>query len=294
MPKENTHLYFARELLDSLVVAPFMPAIMNHQHAYLLGAVIPDTCYYGTSRQVISMSENIHGKDGRSAADYLLALADNIADERDLALILGSCTHCALDVILHLPIGALCVPSGDGGPDRKIEATRMHNRLETALDASLGHSLRVHRLLRSSDMDGSAFTRLAEKDFALAPGQLKRTFKRQLFCNRLFVLSPAWQTLQYMLATGMISDRTLSGLFYADARALPVPGTWRWKDPEDDSAHYATIGKLFARASQLARDMMRAMWDFTRGDITRERLQDLLPAETLDTGTLPKNQYAVE
>ncbi len=101
MPKENTHLNFAYGLLEEFQGHDILKDVSENIRHYLLGSIIPDTFYYGSSASLRRISESFHGKDGNPTNKTIVQVLDHARDKKDISFILGFISHCALDITFH-------------------------------------------------------------------------------------------------------------------------------------------------------------------------------------------------
>jgi hypothetical protein len=287
MPKENTHLWFGRSLLEEMRNDKMLAAITGNMARYYLGSIIPDTFFY--SRSLEKISEVIHGKDGQPTNIMILTVLDQAKGPEDIAFILGYITHCALDITFHPMIDSLCGDYYDEDPVRREDAMAMHRSLETCIDIRIGNSLRIHKLVSPRLLRGLAFEDIVGRAFAATPGRLERTLLLQVLLNVLFASPAAYLLLSSLQGLGILKARTLLALFYGGIKnpdtCIHDPVSYR--NPAIGAELVESLSALFARARTKARPMMEAAWGFTEGSVSREQLIEFIPGENLSTGELP-------
>ena len=90
MPKENTHLFFARELTNTVLDVEIVAMISRHISHFYLGSVIPDTFYYGNTAKIITVSDSLHGKDGNPTGSIVIEMLDQAKNPADIVFAMGS------------------------------------------------------------------------------------------------------------------------------------------------------------------------------------------------------------
>lgn len=287
MCKENTHLWFARGLLDDCTGTALPKDVSDHLSGYLLGAVIPDTFFYGPGKTLPRISESFHGKDGNPTNTIIIQVLDAARGPRDMAFILGYITHCALDITFHPVIYSLAGNYYDNDPGKRKQAAYRHRHLETCLDRDLDNAMRLHRLVRTSHLHGLVFEEIVSRSFQVSIAEIRQSLGRQIFFNRLFTSRGAYSLAKMAVAAGMADDPSYLGLFYADAaRDERFPASVSFADPVDRREKRTSAPELFMQARVLAGSMMEAAHAYWRDDIDREALIQAVPGLSLDTGRL--------
>jgi hypothetical protein len=287
MPKENTHLLFAHGLLEDLTGRPMLKEISEHQDAYLLGSIIPDTFYYAPGKELTRIAEAFHGRDGNPTNTTIIQVLQAARGPRDVAFILGYLTHCALDITFHPVVYYLSGNYYDQDPVKKQQAVHRHRQLETCMDASLENPLRFHRLIRSRFLKGLVFEEVVSSEYRTHTGDIRASLRRQIVFNLLFTSTVAYRLARVAVRLGMAKDPSYLGLFYADvSRYACLPSPLRVADLVEGSERTTSVAELFTRARGLACTMMEAAYAFRKGDAGMDELLRAIPGVSLDTGML--------
>lgn len=285
--KENTHLHFAYGLLEDLRGQPVWRDISAHVSHYLLGSVIPDTFYYGSSASYRRISESLHGKDGNPTNATILQVLESSREHNDLAFILGFITHCALDITFHPIVYYLSGNYYDETPEKRNHAVYLHRHLETCLDLDIGNTMRFHRIIRTRQLEGLVFERIISERFGVSAKSLRHCLRRQICYNFLFTSSAAYTIATAAARSGLFADTSQLGLFYADAsHGDRFPSLIEAADLIDGTPRATTVDELFLAARTLAKTMMEAACGYWNGFLTREELIHVIPGLSLDTGRL--------
>jgi hypothetical protein len=285
MPKENTHIFFASELMQRLEHAELRHMLESHREYYFLGAVIPDTMYYSRREDI---SDTLHGKSGNLTNELILDMLEQGGNERDLAFCCGYISHCALDITFHPMVYYLSGDYYDPDPSRREHAAYMHRHIETCLDSFIENRMRMHALLKGSLIEGLVFERIASQRFSVDIREIRRALRTQLWMNRLFTSRAGYVVYVFLCRLGLIRDRTLKGLFYADIahEACLDFSMISYRDILTGEGRQTTSQKLFGQAVSRAAAMLAPAYAYTQGAISREELIRAIPGESLNTGTL--------
>ena len=292
MPKENTHIYFASELMRHLPDAELRHILESHRTYVFLGAVIPDTMYYSRREDI---ADTLHGKSGNLTNELILDMLEktelnlqNTEAERDLAFCCGYISHCALDITFHPMVYYLSGDYYDPDPVRREQAVYLHRHIETCLDVFINNPMRMHELLQSSLMEGLAFERIVSRRFSAGIRDIRRALQTQLRMNRLFTSRAGYVIFSLLCRLGLIHDWTLKGLFYANIKheACIDFSILNYQNILTGEGRQTTLQKLFKQATSRAITMLTRAYAYTRGAISQEELIQAIPGESLNTGML--------
>ena len=290
MPKENTHLWFANEVLQSYPDHQLVRDVSGHIGRFYLGSFIPDTFFYASTERLVGISETLHGKNNTPTNEAVITVLDHAGGMHDIAFILGYVTHCALDIVFHPVINAIAGDYYDEDPAQRSRSVYLHRWIETCLDDRLGNRLRIYRLTRPALVKDLAYEDFIVSKFHAPSTALRRTLSRQLLFNRLFASRRAYAVFKLLHGLGALRSRELLSLFYGDVKngceglgeptaCFGVQTGAEFLPPDPDI--------LFSRARGKALAMMRAAYGFAKGSVSEEQLLEAIPGENLGTGELP-------
>jgi len=149
MPKENTHLYFAKRLLDNPVEKEIMEPMGNSKREFYLGCIFPDCFYYHPQKDVEALSDRLHGR-GENAGQMIIAFLKTAKKNRsiqDYAFTMGYISHWSLDKIFHSVILQLCGDFPDPRSGKGLNTVYHHRLLETDLDRRVNNGCYVHKMI---------------------------------------------------------------------------------------------------------------------------------------------------
>jgi hypothetical protein len=285
MPKENTHIYFASELLRDIPDAKLRHILESYRKYFFLGAIFPDTMYYSRREDI---ADTLHGKSGNLTNEPILDMLEKAEDERDFAFCCGYISHCALDITFHPMVYYLSGDYYDPDPVRREHAAYLHRHIETCLDVFIKNPLRMHELLQCSLMEGLAFEKIVSRGFSVGIREIRRALQTQLRMNRLFTSRAGYVIFSFLCRLGLIHDWTLKGLFYANIKheAGIDFSILNYQDILTGEGRQSTLQKLFEQATSRAITMLTRAYAYSRRVISREELIHAIPGESLNTGTL--------
>ncbi len=285
MPKENTHVFFASGLLRDIPDTALRELLESNREYYFLGSFIPDTLYYSRRPDI---ADTLHGKAGNLTNEPVLDMLEHKKDRRDLALCLGYISHCALDITFHPVVYYLSGDYYDPDPARREHACYMHRHIETSLDVFIRNPLRIHKLLQAGLLNGLCFERIVSEKFSITLKEIRRALHTQLLMNGLFTTRTGYMICSVLCRLGLIPDKTIKGLFYANLGHEPAIdlSAIHYRDILTGEERQTTPDQLFMQATSRAVAMLTGAYRYSLGMISKEELIRDIPGESLNTGAL--------
>lgn len=291
MPKENTHLYFAHQIIDQTEQAEWRRIANENLQAYYLGSVMPDTFYYSPKAAVRSISEILHGRHGELTNGIIFDLLDQArehASEADLAFALGYLTHEALDITFHPLIYYLSGNYFDEDEGRRLEAMYLHRHLETFLDRKVNENFFFHDLIRLKVIKKLHFPELLKAKFGVKTGETAELLIRKNLASLFQNSTLAYYFVYSLFKLGVKKAKLFYGLFYpnlnADARIIPDLVDYR--DIITGHPKRELITDLFDQADDLASDYFEAAFNYYQGKIDRTEGEKFIRGESFNTGRI--------
>jgi hypothetical protein len=288
MPKENTHIWFAYNILGRFKEDVAARLVSTHIYEYLLGSFSPDTFFYSGHPEIEQISEVIHGKNNIPTNEVPIALIENAEHAGDIAFALGFLTHCALDIVMHPVIYYLTGNYYDDDPVKMSHSRYRHALFETGLDIKIRNSLRMHRLPFKKLFDCLTFPRYIASRFGSQKNLITGTLKKQLFANMLFSSNLGYLVLKPLIMTGKFGDPYILGLCYKEAGHSwqDIADSYSIRDIICGEEKNVTIEGLFRKAEAKALSMVDSAFEYSRGSISKKELLIAVPGENLGTGKI--------
>lgn len=289
MPKENTHLYFAHQVVETLPDEQMADSIRQEMGVFYFGSVIPDSFYYSKDRSTVKISEYLHGKDGNLTNEFifdLLKKAKETRSHKDLAFALGYITHCVLDIVFHPIIYYLSGNYYDQDPLRADEAVYLHRHLETELDARVNQSFYFDKLIKLSFLNELSFDEVVIKKFGIARLNLLKVLKRKALLLKALHYDWLYYVIALLYALGLVKRPVLLGIFYRNLKHEDrhLPDYIEYRDLITGELQKTTIQELFYVARHMAKDRLEAAWAYYHGRIKREEAIKVIRGESLSCG----------
>lgn len=289
MPKENTHLYFAHQVVEILPDERMADLIRQEMGVFYFGSVIPDTFYYAKEREVMKISEFLHGKDGNLTNEFifdLLKKAKETQSEKDLVFALGFITHCVLDMVFHPVIYYLSGNYYDADSEKADEAIYLHRHLETELDARINQAFYYEKLIKLSFLDDLSFDEVAIKKFQISRTQLLNALKRKARLLRALHYDWLYYVVDFLFVLGIMKRPIYLSIFYRNLKHddRHLPDYIEYKDLITGAPLKTTVQELFYKARHLAKDRIEAAWAYYHGQTHRPEAMKIIKGESLDCG----------
>lgn len=266
MPKENTHLYFAKRLLDSPVEKEIMEPVGNSKQEFFLGCIFPDSFYYHPQKEVEALSDRLHGR-GENAGQMFIAFLKTAKKNRsiqDYSFIMGYISHWSLDKIFHPVIEQLC---GDyPHPHSGIGLTTVyhHRLLETDLDHRVNSGCYVHEMIDLNALSSLYAMQLLAEHTGIDEAEFRTAFERQKRINRMMTKKWAYIWARLLKLAGKKGMNDILPLFYAHLKTHREPFPDAVYDESSENSHrkYRSVKDLFRQAEAFARSVSRPAHGF--------------------------------
>ena len=271
MPKENTHLHFAKKIRE--INLDLQKIIDENINYFYLGSITPDAFYYSNKKEIKEISNFIHGGKGNPTNKIifdLLDLAKKNRDEKLLAFTFGFLTHCYLDITFHPVVNHFALKS-----DYK------HRRIEVVLDEKVTDDFYFDNLIDrklfelKNEKTDKNLIEILSGSLNISAKDTKDSFKRQFLFNKLFKSKYISKILCLLYKIPTFSIRNNLAFFYG-------------KRPDDeDSTYFVDMIKheeLFAIADQKTKSALISAHRYFMGEVGREEAEKNIVGESLDTG----------
>jgi len=291
VPTENTHLYFAHQLIEQTEQAEWKRVVKENLQAYYLGSVMPDTFYYSPKAAVREVSEILHGRHGELTNSMVFDLLDQARErvsEADLAFTLGYLTHAALDITFHPLIYFLSGNYFDEDEGRRLEAMYLHRHLETYLDRKVNENFFFHDLIRLQVIKKLDFPEILKEKYDIKKAETAELLIRKNLISLMQNSRLAYYFVYGLFKLGVKSVKILYGLFYQNLKADSriIPDLVDYKDIITGHPKRALIPDLFDQADDLASDYFETAFAYYQGGISRLEAEKFIRGESLNTGRI--------
>ena len=281
MPKENTHAFFAQNVVFDLEKQnPLLAKKIKKNMAYFkMGSYFPDIFFYSSEFEKIS--KIIHGENKEKTNQFIFYLLEKISakDEKSFSFICGILCHFGLDIVFHPMIFSL---TGDFEKDPSAEYC--HIQFETALDKKLTPALHLEKNLKI--LKNLEVIEVIEKYFQIEKTSVYKIYNKHLFFNRLFRIAPLYFIVLFFFKVGLMKNKKNLGVFYADAsfNKISLPDSFYYENSISNKKEKCSISEMLDKASLLTIRYIEGAEKFIRKEISKGKLAEIIKGENLSTG----------
>jgi hypothetical protein len=288
MPFENTHLFLADKVLQSLQNEGLAGVLKGKLDYYYLGSIFPDTLFYAKDEKLSQVAYRLHGDDGRPTNRFALDVLDRIRESQslqDFAFIAGFLTHCAADITFHPIVFYISGYMPNASEQAKQKSSFLHWQYETLIDERLNDRFRFEELVR---------THLVRD--LVAPDVLgvdADTIVRHLEKQRGYFLKIRsrfyYHVFRVLSRLGLVPPESVAG-FYESLKTADIvlPERIPFCDVLSGEEMETSLEELADACVDLGGRLVGAAHDYFAGMISREQCEATLQGESLHTGVLGK------
>ncbi len=290
MPKLNTHLYFAKEISDSVAPAKLRNLLKEYRPEFLLGNIFPDIFYYSFRKKNISVSDHIHGENGIKTNKLIFDILD-IAKERGehrlLVFVWGMLAHFALDAKIHPLVYYLTGNYYDHDTQRRVGAVRQHFEFEVVLDMAISKENYLENF-NANLYESEVFALLADlfQKMQIRKKEIVRFTKRAILIESRIVYSRAVYKLVRLLEKSGIIEKKYSALFYPKRKnnLISLSKKIEFHHPITGYLSKRGILDLLQEAQEEFLKKMNVAHDYYLGKINRRDGNKVITGENLNFG----------
>jgi hypothetical protein len=263
MPKENTHLFFAKMLCDDLTGKDYGSRLHDNRKAFYLGCVFPDAFFYHPRKDVEAVSKKLHdiGDQPYEIIDDFVSEARKQNSYCDLAFAMGYLSHLSLDRIFHPVIDRICKDENDRTPDKQEAEEYRHRLLETSLDRQINKTCFVTEMIDIYQLSTLISLNVLSQRVGVSENELKAAFVHQHKINKLFMKKWAYLWARLLKKLGKSSYHSILPLFYAHLKKehMAFPQEFIVSVSENGKQEEESINGLLKKAEALA----EKLFDYT-------------------------------
>ncbi|MFA6393593.1 MAG: zinc dependent phospholipase C family protein [Patescibacteria group bacterium] len=291
MPKENTHLFFARKFAGGVKDREAEKIINANLDYFYFGAVAPDIFFYGRNETELKISAALHGKDGEPTNEIVFEMLDFAKEkrsEKDLAFTLGYLSHSVLDGIFHPVIIYLTGNIFSREKEIYRRANYAHRKWETSLDKAINDSCYYSDLIKIEAAGKIRYADLAAKKFSLPRERTVKLIKRQALINRLIRNWAVYYFISALCRLGIYRRTEDLSLSYYNLKKGEeiIPAIIRYRDFISGEEKETSLEKLIGESAAKAEKVISAAVGYYEGKIGKKELAAIIPGESMETGKI--------
>jgi hypothetical protein len=253
------------------------------------GSIVADTFFYSANKEVMEISEKLHGKEGENTNELTFDLLDRARQSRSdhlLCMTSGYISHCVFDMIFHPVIYYLVGNYYDSDDSVRETAIYKHRLMETRLDHDINSSFYLHNILNANDGLIHECLEIIAARYNIPNGHLINAYRKQILINRCFRNGLAYR-LVYLLDKLKIGDFSkILPLFYHHLHkdSLELTEKIEYRDIVHGRELTESLADLFQTAKAESINRINAAFAYYHDRIDRAAALQIIRGESLDTG----------
>jgi len=289
LPKENTHILFINDIVNSLNCADTKAVLRANYNSLCFGSIVADTFFYSADKEVMEISEKLHGKEGENTNELTFDLLDRARQSRSdhlLCMTSGYISHCVFDMIFHPVIYYLVGNYYDSYDSVRETAIYKHRLMETRLDHDINSSFYLHNILNANDRLIHECLEIIAARYNIGNGHLIKAYKKQILINKCFRNGLAYRLIYYLDKLKIRDFSKILPLFYHHLQqdSLELAGKIEYRDIVHGREITESLADLFQTAKTESINRINAAFAYYHDRIDRAATLQIIRGESLDTG----------
>jgi len=294
MPFENTHLYLADKVKQTLQNDDLSGILEGHLDYYYLGSIFPDTLFYAKDDNLSRVAYRLHGDDGRPTSRFAFDVLDRIQESGsrpDFAFISGFLTHCAADITFHPMVFYISGYRPDADEKAKQKSSYLHWKYETLIDQLLNDQFRFEELVHPQLVRNL----VAPDVLGVDANTIIRHLEKQngYFCkiNSRFY----YHVFRLLSRLGVVPPESVAG-FYESLKTndITFPERIGYQDVVSGEVIETSLEELADQSVDLGSRLVATAYGYFKGDLARDECEAIMKGESLHTGKLGKTLQDVK
>lgn len=289
MPKENTHILLVNSIIDSLDGGEVKTLLQANYESICFGSIVADTFFYSSNKDIVNISEELHGKEGERTNGLIFDMLDHARlhkSENILCFAMGYISHCVFDMTFHPVIYYLTGNYYDEDATRSDQAVYRHRLIETKLDKHINGSYYLDKILAVNNKIAREILEIIAAKYNITNGDLIKAYKKQIRINKCFRSGFIYKLIYLLNKMKILDYKNILPLFYPHLQIDEII--------IDEIVNYCDIlsGKKMQRNLS---DLLKAVEDesikrintayaYYNDTIDRACAMEIIRGESLDTG----------
>jgi len=269
--------------------------LQANYEALCFGCVMADTFFYSSNKDIVKISERLHGKDGEKTNELTFDLLDRARQHKSvnlLCLSIGYISHCVFDIIFHPIIYSLAGNYYDKNASKSKQAIYNHRLLETRLDNNINNRYYLDKILSVNDKLIHEMLDIIAVKYNISNGDLIKAYKKQILGNKCFRNSFTHKVVYQLNKLNILNLENILPLFYNHLHIDDVEfsDTINYIDILDGQKMQVSLSDIISSAKDETIKRMNAAFDYYNDIIDKAVAIQIIRGESLDTG---KEGYSV-
>jgi hypothetical protein len=289
LPKENTHVLLVNRIINALDCGELKTLMQTNYESVCFGSIVADTFFYSSNKDVVRISEELHGKEGEKTNEIIFVLLDHARQYMSgklLCLTMGYISHCVFDIIFHPVIYSLTGNYYDKDTERSDHAVYRHRLIETKLDKHINGTYCLDKILDVNDNSVQEVLNIIAIKYKVSKGELIRTLNKQLSCNRSFRNDFIYRLIYILNKINLLNYRKILPLFYGHLHRdeIEIGEIIRYRDMLSGQEKEVRLTELLKAAENESIKRISAAYAYYNTKIDKADAMQIIRGESLDTG----------
>jgi hypothetical protein len=289
LPKENTHILFINDIIHALQCEETRSVLQANYSSLCFGSIVADTFFYSSNKDVMEISEKLHGKDGENTNELTFDLLDRARCHRSdnlLAMTVGYISHCVFDIKFHPVIYYLVGNYYDNNDSVRQTAIYRHRLMETRLDHDINNSFYLDNILSLNDKLMHEILEIIAGKYNIANGHLIKAYKKQIVINKCFRNGLAYRLIFYLDKLKIRDFSKILPLFYHHLQNdnIEIAEKLDYRDIVHGRNMTESLSNLFVSAKSESINRINAAFAYYHDRIDKAGAMQIIRGESLDTG----------
>ena len=290
MVYENTHLWAAEKIRGRIQDKVIQNIIGTNIDAYHFGAIFPDVLYYSKDPKISEAAYHLHGATGAPTNAFIFDVLDQIRgtlDQKNLAFVWGTLTHCAMDIVFHPLVFYFSGFDPKDGKRDQAKSGYLHLHYETIIDRHFNKEIFLENVVRPTVLEDLIIPCIQN----ISRQNIRNCLKTQMFYFRL-IHSRLYYLIYKVLAHIGLVDKKLVAGFYANLSvdSHKLPEVLHYRDIISGDNKEESLDGLMEEGINMAIKMIEAAYEYYAGNTSKETCKVTIAGNNMDTGRLDKTK----
>lgn len=289
MPKENTHILLVNRIINALDCGELKALMQANYESVCFGSIVADTFFYSSNKDVVRISEELHGKDGEKTNEIIFELLDHarrFTSGKLLCQTMGYISHCVFDMIFHPVIYALTGNYYDKDITRSDHAVYRHRLIETKLDNNINGTYCLDKILDVNDKSIHDILGIIATKYNISKNELISTLKKQLSSNKSFRNVIIYKLVYLLNKVKILNYKKILPLFYGHLLRdeIEIGEIIHYRDMLSGKEKKVSLTELLKAAEKESIKRISAAYAYYNIIIDKPDAMQIIRGESLDTG----------
>jgi len=289
LPKENTHILLVNRIIDALDCGELKALLQANYKSICFGSIVADTFFYSSNKEVLKISDELHGKSGEKTNEIIFDMLDHARQHRSenfLCLSMGYISHCVFDMVFHPVIYSLTGNYYDKDTTKSDQAVYRHRLIETKLDMKINGIYFLDNILDKNDKSLLNVLDMIAAKYGITNGHIRKAFYKQLIINKCFRSRFMYRLATMLDKAGILDYKKVLPLFYGHSYKsdMEIGEVIEYRDILTGQEKQGSLTWLLKAAEDESIKRIEAAYAYYNNTIDRGCAMEIVRGESLDTG----------